>query len=141
MSNPENNSSHYLPRSGPMPRPESPDQAKDIIARETFAIPGYKGKVRFETKEFTSLCPRTGQPDFCTVIVEYIPKDRFLESKAMKFYLWAFRTFPGFSEKIAKRIADDLFEIIEPVGLKVEVRQNVRGGLGLTAFAEKGAWQ
>ncbi len=127
----------YLPRSGPMPRPESREQAAQVLAREAFPAPAVS-RVSFETAEFTSVCPISGQPDFARVRISYGPKTKCLESKALKFYLWSYRNEPGFSEALAAQIADDVVTAIDPTWVEVTVEQTPRGGLGLTAVAERG---
>lgn len=127
----------YIPRSGPMPRPESREQAAIVLAQEAFPAPAVS-RVTFETSEFTSVCPISGQPDFARVRISYSPKEKCLESKALKFYLWSYRNEPGFSEALAAQIADDVVAAIDPNHLEVTVEQTPRGGLGLTAVAERG---
>jgi 7-cyano-7-deazaguanine reductase len=89
--------------------------------------------------ELTSVCPRSGQPDFGSVVIEYTPRERCLESKALKLYLWSYRDEPAFCEVLAARIADDLVYAIAPARVRVEVHQNVRGGIGIVATAERSA--
>ena len=89
--------------------------------------------------EFTSLCPKTGQPDFGTVTIEYVPAKRCLESKALKYYLWSYRNEGAFCEALAAQIADDVVYAIEPQTVVVRVTQNVRGGIALVAEASRGA--
>ena len=125
-----------LPHQGPLPRPESLEQARQVLSDEAFPAPAVDS-VRFEASEFTSICPRTGQPDYGTVIIEYGPNERCLESKALKFYLWAYRDEGAFCESLAAQIADDVIAAIAPRWVKVEVRQNVRGGIGLVAVASR----
>ena len=91
-----------------------------------------------EATEFTALCPRTGQPDFGSVIIEYTPKALCIESKALKYYLWSFRNEGAFCESIAGRIEDDIVYAIDPAGVMVEVTQSVRGGIGIVARAIRG---
>lgn len=125
-----------LPRSGPMPRPESRIQAVQVLVEEAFEAPAVS-RITFETSEFTSVCPISGQPDFARVRISYTPQSKCLESKALKFYLWSYRNEPGFSEALAAQIADDVVEAIDPLWLEVTVEQTPRGGLGLTAVAER----
>jgi len=91
--------------------------------------------VTLDATEFTSICPRTGQPDFGEVSIEYVPDERCLESKALKFYLWAYRNEGAFCETLAARIADDIVYAIEPKAVRVEVHQNIRGGIRIVAVA------
>jgi len=125
---------YYLPRSGPMPRPKNVAEAIEAMRQEAFPAPAVQ-RVRLHAKEFTAVCPRTGQPDFGEVIVEYEPNQLCLESKAFKFYLWAFRDEGAYCESLAARIADDLFEVLKPRFLRVVVKQYARGGIELEAEA------
>ncbi len=126
-----------LPRTGPLPRPSDPAAARDYLKAEAFAAPAVQTVV-FTATEFTSICPRTGQPDFGSVVIEYIPGELCLESKALKFYLWSYRNEGAFCEALAARIADDIVHAIEPRGIRVAVHQNVRGGIALVATAVRG---
>ncbi len=123
-----------LPASGPLPRPESLEQARDILKAESFPAPDVQ-VVTLDATEFTSICPRTGQPDFGEVSIEYVPDERCLESKALKFYLWAYRNEGAFCETLAARIADDIVYAIAPKAVRVEVHQNIRGGIRIVAVA------
>ena len=126
-----------LPRSGPLPRPSGPDEGRETLRREAIPAPDTQ-RVQMRALEFTSICPRTGQPDFGRVTIEYGPRERCLESKALKFYLWSFRDEGAFCESLAARIADDVVYAIEPVWVRVEVLQNPRGGIEILATAERG---
>jgi 7-cyano-7-deazaguanine reductase len=95
-----------------------------------------KGMVHIEAPEFTSLCPITGQPDFGTIIIDYEPAERCVESKALKLYLGAFRQQGEFQESIVNRIANDLITLLEPKYLRVEGRFTPRGGIALYPTAE-----
>jgi 7-cyano-7-deazaguanine reductase len=126
-----------LPRTGPLPAPESPDQARDVLRREAFPAPDVQW-VTLDATEFTAICPRSGQPDFGTVTIEYVPDERCLESKAVKYYLWSYRNEGAFCETLAERIARDVVYAIEPRYVRVQVNQNVRGGIAIVAVAERG---
>lgn len=126
-----------LPASGPLPRPQNPDQAREVLRAEAFPAPDVQ-EVTLAAQEFTSICPKTGQPDFGTVTITYVPGERCLESKAVKYYLWSFRDVGSFCESLAARIADDVVYAVAPRRLRVEVYQNVRGGIALMARAERG---
>ncbi len=130
--------SERLPDKGPLPEPESPAEARELLASEAFPAPDVQRVVMTAT-EFTSICPRSGQPDFGSVVIEYTPRDRCLESKALKVYLWSYRDEPAFCEALAARIADDVVHAIAPGHVRVEVHQNVRGGIGIVATAERSA--
>lgn len=92
--------------------------------------------VKLASYEFTSNCPRTGQPDFMQVAVEYDPHQHLIESKSFKFYLWSYRDAADFAETIASTIAHDVMAAIEPNAVRVTVTQNPRGGIALEATAE-----
>ncbi len=126
-----------LPRTGPLPRPRSVAEAREVLRAEAFDAPDTQ-RVRMEAVEFTSVCPKTGQPDFGSVVIEYLPVRRCLESKALKYYLWAYRDEGAFCESLAARIADDVAYAIRPGAVKVEVRQNARGGIAIVATAVRG---
>jgi 7-cyano-7-deazaguanine reductase len=127
-----------LPRSGPLPQPSNPSEAQEYLKAEAFPAPDVQ-TVTLTATEFTSVCPRTGQPDFGTVTIEYTPGERCLESKALKYYLWSFRNEGAFCEALAARIADDVVDAIAPRALVVRVTQNVRGGIALVAVAQRPA--
>lgn len=123
-----------LPASGPLPQPESVEQAREVLKTEAFPAPDVQ-VVTLEATEFTSICPRTGQPDFGQVSIEYVPGQHCLESKALKFYLWAYRNEGAFCETLAARIADDIVYAIDPQAVRVEVHQSIRGGIRIVAVA------
>jgi len=94
--------------------------------------------VRLDCSEFTSLCPVTGQPDFGTLVIEYVPDRHLVETKSMKLYLWKYRTESAFNEAVVDAIAGDLYRQIKPHWLRVVGRFNIRGGIRVTATAERG---
>ncbi len=120
-----------------MPRPRSPKQAREFLKAEAFPAPDVQ-EVTLEAQEFTSICPRTGQPDFGSVAITYVPGKRCLESKALKFYLWSYRDEGAFCESLAARIAEDVIYAIRPRYVRVDVHQKVRGGIAIVATAERG---
>ena len=103
---------------------------------DTFPAPSHVTRVAFTTDEVTSFCPVTGQPDFNTVTIEYIPDRLCVESKSLKLYLWTFREEQIFGEGLADTIARDLFAALQPQLCKVTLVQGIRGGLQMTAVAE-----
>lgn len=92
--------------------------------------------IRHVAPEFTSLCPRTGQPDFGTVLIEYVPDRVCVELKSLKLYLQAFRQQGIFYEAVTNRILDDLVAALKPRRMKIETIWNVRGGMSSTVTAE-----
>ena len=95
--------------------------------------------IRFETDEFTCLCPKTGQPDFATIRIEYVPDRLCVELKSLKLYLWSFRNEGGFHEDVTNRILDDLVAAVSPRRARVEGDFNIRGGIHTTIIAEHAA--
>lgn len=94
--------------------------------------------VRLETDEFTCVCPATGQPDFATLTVEYIPDKKILESKSFKLYLWSYRDEGVFHEHVTNKILEDLVAALEPRWCRVRGAFKVRGGIAITVEAEHG---
>jgi len=110
-----------------------PQKPEDAIL-ETFANkwPGSNYVVELECPEFTSLCPKTGQPDFAKITIGYIPDKRLVESKALKLYLFSFRNHGEFHEDVTNRIAHDLFAAMEgPKILVVRGDFFPRGGISI----------
>jgi 7-cyano-7-deazaguanine reductase len=92
--------------------------------------------VTLETSEFTCVCPATGQPDFATIRVEYVPDQKVVESKSFKLYLWSYRNEGVFHEHLANKILDDLVKVLSPHWMRVTGVFNIRGGIGITVEAE-----
>jgi 7-cyano-7-deazaguanine reductase len=114
-------------------------------ALETFANPAPQRDylVHLEIPEFTCLCPITGQPDFATIVVDYIPDQRNLELKALKLYMWSYRDQGVFHEAVTNRLLDELVAAIEPRFMRINARWYVRGGIFTTVVAEhrQPGWQ
>jgi 7-cyano-7-deazaguanine reductase len=107
---------------------------------ETFASPrpGRPFEIRFETEEFTCLCPMTGQPDFAHLTIRYIPDHLCVESKSLKLYLWSYRDEGAFHEAVTNQILDDLVEALQPQWLQVDGDFLVRGGIRTKVSVEHG---
>ena len=103
---------------------------------ECFPAPAGCTLVRFTTDELTSLCPVTGQPDFSSVLIEYEPGLRCVESKSLKLYLWSFRDRAAFAEALAVEIAEEVARAAEPRRVRVVLTQHVRGGIAIEATAD-----
>lgn len=113
--------------------PASPDDAK----LETFPNPAMRAyRIRFETADFTSLCPVTGQMDFAQITIEYVPAKLCVESKSLKFYLASFRNERAFNEAVTNRILDDFVRACAPREASVTAQFSARGGIALTVRAE-----
>jgi len=92
--------------------------------------------VTLESEEFTCVCPATGQPDFATIRIQYVPDRHIVESKSLKLYLWSYRDEGVFHEHVVNQILDDLVKTLEPHWIKVTGIFNIRGGIGITVEAE-----
>jgi len=94
--------------------------------------------VTFNCPEFTSLCPKTGQPDFARIFINYIPRMRMVESKSLKLYLFSFRNHGDFHEDCVNIIMKDLVRLMEPRYLEVKGIFTPRGGISIYPFANYG---
>ena len=92
--------------------------------------------IRIDIPEFTCLCPKTGQPDFATIMFEYVPASLCVELKALKLYMWSFRDQGAFHEAVTNEILDDLIIAITPNFMRIRAEFNVRGGIYTTVIAE-----
>lgn len=106
---------------------------------ETFQNPhaGSDYTIRMQIPEFTCLCPRTGQPDFATLELEYVPEQLCVELKSLKLYIWSFRDRGAFHEAVTNEIADHLHGAVRARFLRLTARFNVRGGILTTVVAER----
>lgn len=109
--------------------------SKDL---ETFdnPMPGRDYTIRIRIPEFTCLCPKTGQPDFAIINVEYVPERRCVELKSLKLYMWSFREEGAFHEAVTNRMLDDLVHACAPRFMRITAEFNVRGGIYTTVVAE-----
>ena len=98
---------------------------------ETFENPNIDREytINFEVPEFTSLCPKTGQPDFANILIEYIPDKLCVELKSLKLYFVSYRDQPGFHEDLTNKIMDDLVALLDPRYMNINAEWNVRGGI------------
>ena len=109
---------------------------------DTLDLIEWKGQrihVRLDCSEFTALCPVTGQPDFADLTLEYVPDRHIAETKSVKLYLWKYRNEAAFNEQLIDTIANDLERQLRPHWLRVVGRFHARGGIALTATAERGS--
>jgi len=99
--------------------------------------------IRIDIPEFTCLCPKTGQPDFATLHIEYVPDQKCVELKSLKLYVWSYRDEGAFHEAVTNRILEDLVAATHPRFMRLNARFNVRGGLYTTVIAEyrQPGWQ
>ena len=106
---------------------------------ETFANPAPERDytIRMTLPEFTCLCPKTGQPDFATLELEYVPDRSCVELKSLKLYIWSFRDRGAFHEAVTNEIAGELVALLTPRFLRLTARFNVRGGIYTTVVVER----
>lgn len=98
--------------------------------------PGRRYTVTLVCPEFTCVCPMTGQPDFATITIRYIPDQKIVESKSLKLYLWSYRNEGVFHEHVTNQILDDLVAALDPIECHVTGAFAVRGGIALTVDAK-----
>jgi 7-cyano-7-deazaguanine reductase len=112
----------------------------DLPSKELEVFPNPKSSrdytIHIESPEFTCLCPKTGQPDFATLKLEYIPDEFCVELKSWKLYLWSYRNEGGFHEDLTNKILDDLVATLNPRYIRLSADFNVRGGIYTTITAE-----
>lgn len=104
---------------------------------ECFEAPAHVSTVRFRTQEVMSLCPVTGQPDLSSLVLEYRPDRRCIESKSLKLYLWSFRDRRVFCEALAAEIAEEVVRAADPHEVTVTLTQQPRGGIVVEASATR----
>ena len=99
--------------------------------------------IHMQIPEFTCLCPMTGQPDFATIVLDYIADRKCVELKSLKLYVWSFRNEGAFHEAVTNRVLDDLVKALSPRFMRVTARFFVRGGIFTTVIAEhrKRGWK
>ena len=108
---------------------------------ECFDAPGHVSNVRLTTSEVMSICPVTGQPDISSLVIDYQPDRRCIESKSLKLYVWSFRDRKLFCEALAAEIAEEVVRAADPHAVTVTLTQQPRGGIVIeaTAARRKGA--
>ena len=126
-----------------MPLP--PPAPHDASVLETFPNPkpDRDYEIRFACPEFTCVCPKTGQPDFATIHIVYVPDQLAVELKSLKLYLWSFRNVGAFHEKVTNTILDDIVAATKPRFVRISADWNVRGGIYTDVVAEyrKKGWK
>ena len=124
--------------------PQQP-KPRDASVLETFPNPnpGRAYEIEFECPEFTCVCPRTGQPDFATIRIQYVPAAACVELKSLKLYMWSYRNEGAFHEAVTNRILDDLAAATQPRFMRLTAKFYVRGGIFTNVVAEhrKPGWQ
>ena len=112
---------------------------------ETFdnPMPGRDYTIHIDIPEFTCLCPKTGQPDFATITIDYVPEAQCIELKSLKMYIWSYRNEGAFHEKVTNTILDDLVKTTRPRFIRITAKWYVRGGIYTNVVAEhrKKGWK
>jgi 7-cyano-7-deazaguanine reductase len=104
----------------------------DVTVLETFPYDGPEQEIVTETGEFSAVCPFSGLPDFARLTITYVPGDRCVELKSLKYYITSYRSVGIYQEHATARIAEDLFRVLSPRRLSVRTVYNVRGGFETT---------
>jgi 7-cyano-7-deazaguanine reductase len=120
--------------------PSKPSKKLETFPNPT---PARDFHIHMEIPEFTCLCPKTGQPDFATLILDYIPDKKCIELKSLKLYIWSYRDEGTFHEAVTNRIVDDLVSVMKPRFLRLSARFYVRGGIFTTVVVDhrKPGWK
>ena len=105
---------------------------------ETFNNPNIEKDytIKITMPEFTCLCPKTGQPDFAKLFLEYVPSEKCIELKSLKMYIWSYRNEGAFHEAVTNQILDDLVKTVKPKYIKLKAVFNVRGGVYTTVICD-----
>jgi 7-cyano-7-deazaguanine reductase len=114
---------------------ENTKPSKDLETFPNHSVGKYY-LVRLVTKEFTCVCPKTGQPDFAIITICYVPDKKIVESKSLKLYFWSYRNEGVFHEHLVNTILEDLVKVLDPHYCMVKGEFDVRGGIGIDVFAE-----
>ncbi len=120
--------------------PSKPSKKLDTFANPA---PGRDFHIHMQIPEFTCLCPLTGQPDFATLIIDYVPDRKCVELKSLKLYAWSYRDEGAFHEKVTNAILDDIVAAVAPRFARLTAKWYVRGGIFTNVVAEhrKKGWQ
>jgi 7-cyano-7-deazaguanine reductase len=115
---------------------DRPRPSRDALEYFPNPNPARDYTIRIRVPEFSCLCPKTGQPDFATLNLEYVPEDLCVELKSLKLYIWSFRQIGAFHEAVTNEILDDLVSGMAPRFARLTAEFNVRGGIYTTIVAE-----
>jgi 7-cyano-7-deazaguanine reductase len=116
-----------------------PDPSRDVLEIFPNPFPDRPYVIDTICPEFTSMCPKTGQPDFGTLTISYIAGPQCFELKSLKLYLQQYRNHGAFYERVTNMILDDLVDAVQPVWMKIEAAFTPRGGIRTTVTVEHGA--
>lgn len=116
--------------------PQSPEMA--VLERVENPQAGRDYLIRFTAPEFTSLCPKTGQPDFAHLVIDYVPRQWIVESKSLKLFLHSFRNHGAFHEDCTLQVAQRLIDLLDPIWLRIGGYWYPRGGMPIDVFYQTG---
>ena len=116
--------------------PENIENSASLLEVFDNPNPGRDYSIRINIPEFTCLCPKTGQPDFATLNLEYVPDQQCIELKSLKLYVWSFRNTGAFHEAVTNQILDDLTRAVQPRFMRLGALFNTRGGIETAVVAE-----
>jgi 7-cyano-7-deazaguanine reductase len=125
---------HHLGRKSSIPNTYDPSVLETFQNKH----PEHDYWVRFQCPEFTTLCPITGQPDFATILIDYVPSQKMVESKSLKLYLFSFRNHGNFHEDCVNIIMNDLIRLMEPKYIEVTGLFLPRGGISIHPYCNYG---
>ena len=112
-----------------------PSQPSTMLETFSNPNPGRDYTIRMRVPEFTCLCPMSGQPDFATIHIEYVPDEICVELKSLKLYMWSYRNTGAFHEAVTNQILDDLVMACQPRFMRITAEFYVRGGIYTTVIA------
>lgn len=112
------------------------EPSKNILETFENKYPNRDYNIQFIFPEYTSLCPKTGQPDFATIEINYIARNKCIESKSLKLYFFAYRQYGGFMETMVNKILEDLVNVCQPKAMTVVGKFNARGGVAINVTAQ-----
>jgi 7-cyano-7-deazaguanine reductase len=107
-------------------------EAVDVAVLDTFEYQGPRQEIVTETPEFSAVCPYSGLPDYARLVIRYVPSDRCVELKSLKYYVTSYRSVGIYQEHATAKIAEDLYGVLRPQALTVTTVYNVRGGFETT---------
>ena len=113
-----------------------PSEPREILETFSNPNPARDYTIHINIPEFTCLCPKTGQPDFATLNIDYVPDALCVELKALKLYIWSYRDKGVFHEAVTNKVLEDLVSAITPRFIRITARFNVRGGIYTTVVAQ-----
>jgi 7-cyano-7-deazaguanine reductase len=116
--------------------PENIENSASLLEVFDNPKPSRDYSIRINIPEFTCLCPKTGQPDFATLNLEYVPDQQCIELKSLKLYVWSFRNTGAFHEAVTNQILDDLTRAVQPRFMRLSALFNTRGGIETAVVAE-----